>query len=361
MATREVLFLLFDGFAALDAVGPADVFLTANQQAGEAAYRLRYLAPGESVTASNAMRFVTEPLAAVPPETARGRMLLVPGADETPLLAAQADAVLGDWLAAAGCAAVRVCSVCSGAFLLGAAGLLEGRRATTHWRGLSALAHAGSGARIEHDALFVEDGKVWTSAGVTAGIDMALAIVARDLGQRIALAVAREMVLFLVRPGSQAQFSAPLDLQARAAQGDLAELAPWLEARLAGPVSVAAMAAAMGMSERTFHRRCRATYGATPLALLQRLRIDRARQLLEEGRLPLKQIAHHSGLGDAANLRRQFKAILGISPQTYAERFGIFADRAPATGLCADWHRCRAYCKSGAAASGRTSRSGCRC
>lgn len=320
MAGREVTILLFDGFAALDAVGPADVFLTANQQAGDEAYRLRYVGQGGSVRASNGMIFVTEPLAGVP--AAGVRMLLVPGGDEEPLVAALEDHALTDWIAEAAAAAPRVCSVCSGAFLLRAGGLLAGRRATTHWRGLDALALGRAAPQVDRTALFVEDAGVWTSAGVTAGIDMALAIVARDLGRDIALAVAREMVLFLIRPGGQAQFSAPLDLQARAAGSDLLDLPPWLEARLAERLTVAAMAEAMGMSERSFHRRCRATFGETPLALLQRLRIDRARMLLEQSALPLKLIAHRSGLGDEANLRRQFRAALGITPIAYRQRFG---------------------------------------
>lgn len=320
MTPREITILLFEGFAALDAVGPADVFLTANQQAGTEAYRLRYVAPGGAVRASNGMGFTGTPMEEVAPS--KVRMLLVPGADEEPLGSALADEALIAWLAAAAAAAQRVCSVCSGAFLLRRTGALVGRRATTHWRGLGALARGPRAPDVVDGALFIEDGQVWTSAGVTAGIDMALAIVARDLGQATALAVAREMVLFLVRPGGQAQFSAPLELQGKGAGSGLEDLPAWLEARLAERVSVPDMAAAMGMSERNFHRRCRATYGETPLALLQRLRLEQARALLERGGVPIKTIARRSGLGDVANLRRQFRAAYGVSPHTYQERFG---------------------------------------
>jgi transcriptional regulator GlxA family with amidase domain len=317
---EDIAFALFDGFAATDAVGPADVFMSANQTAGAERYRLRYLALAPSVRASNGMVFAAEALAAL--DAGARRSLFVPGADEAPLLRALDDAAYVQAIMAAASSARRVCSVCSGAFLLARAGLLKGRRAATHWRALDRLAALDPSIRVERDALYVEDGPVWTSAGVTAGIDMALAIVERDLGRAVAIGVAREMVLFLVRPGGQSQFSGPLDLQARAINNDLRALPPWLEARLDQPVSVAAMAEAMAMSERSFHRRCQAVFGLSPLMLLNRLRLDRARALIEDTSIPLKSVAAQSGLGDMSAFGKAFRRQFGVTPAQYRTKFG---------------------------------------
>ncbi len=281
---------------------------------------LRYAASGAEVQASNHLRFRAEMVDQLG-RSAR-RMLFVPGADEAPLTAALADGELIAHVAALAEGSARTCSVCSGAFLLAAAGLLDGRRAASHWRGLNALAARFPAVRVDRSALHVEDGPVWTSAGVTAGIDMALAIVERDLGHAVAIAVARELVLFLVRPGGQAQFSGALDYQERALNTDLRELPPWLEANLVRGITVADMASAMRMSERSFHRRCIAIFGTTPLALLQDLRLERARALLEDPSLPAKQVASLCGFGDAAVMGKLFRRRFGLTPGEHRKRFG---------------------------------------
>jgi transcriptional regulator GlxA family with amidase domain len=326
MSSQRVDIVLYDGFAATDAVGPADVLMGANQMLGHEHYALRYVARKAEVRASNGLRLRTQ---ALPRPAAGYHMLLVPGADEAPLRAALADAALLRWIGRASRAATRTCSVCSGAFLLAQAGVLQGRRATTHWRGVQSLAAMFPGVEVDAKALFVEDGRVWTSAGVTAGVDMALAIVERDLGRAVAMGVAREMVLFLVRPGGQPQFSAPLDLQARASQSDLRELAPWIETRLSQPLSVAQMAEAMSMTERTFHRRCTAVFGMTPLAVLQRLRLERVRALLAEDAMPLKTVAAQSGFGSVSSMGKALRAAFGVSPLEYRRSFGSAATRRP--------------------------------
>lgn len=318
MALQRVDIVLYDGFAATDAVGPADVLTSANQIAGRTHYTLRYVARSTEVRASNGMRMHAQ---ALPRLGAGLHTLVVPGADEVPLRAALADAEFVRWIARAARVARRTCSVCSGAFLLAQAGVLRGRRATTHWRGLHSLRSMFAGIDVDEQALFVEDGPVWTSAGVSAGVDMALAIVERDLGRDVAMSVAREMVLFLVRPGGQPQFSAPLDLQARASQTDLRELGPWLESRLDRPVSVAQMAQAMAMSERTLHRRCIAVFGMTPLAVLQRLRLERVRALLAEAALPLKTVATQCGFGNVSSMGKALRAGFGVSPLAYRRSF----------------------------------------
>lgn len=322
-----MVYVLFDGFAATDVVGPADVFATANQIAGAACYRLHYVATQAEMKASNRLRFVAEPVADLSASTRS--MLVVPGADEAPLSAALADQRLIAHVTRLAKGAARTCSVCSGAFLLAAAGLLDGRLATTHWRGLDALAARFPAVRVERTALYVEDGPLWTSAGVTAGIDMALAIVARDLGHAVAISVARELVLFLVRTGGQAQFSGALDHQAKAINTDLRALPPWLEANLTARVSVADMAAAMNMSERSLHRRCVVVFGMTPLALLQNLRLERARTLLEDHAIPLKQIVGLCGLGDTSTMGKLFRSRFGVTLSDYRAKFRASAAVPP--------------------------------
>jgi len=320
MPSRRVVFVLFDSFAALDVIGPADVFAEANRLAtGTPPYGLRFVSDQTQVRASSGALFGTEPLDQVSPE--KTEMLMVPGADEEPLRAALANAGLRDWVRAAASSAQRVCSVCSGAFILADLGLIKGKRATTHWRGLQLLRRWPGAPIVDQDALYTEDGNLWTSAGVTAGIDMALAMVERDLGRAAALKIARELVLFLVRPGGQSQFSAPLNLQARSAATDLSRLPFWLESRLTEPTTVEDMANAMGMSVRTFHRRCLAVFDQTPLQVLLTVRLERVRTLLEERSIPLKTIAARTGFSDAG-LRRAFSDRFGVSPSDYRKCFG---------------------------------------
>ena len=314
----KVLFLLYPGFAATDAVGPADVFTNANALSGKQLYDLEYRGPFRDPQASNGMVLSCKPLGC---PLARLEMLFVPGAERGPLQQATAHPGLMKFLRDQAALSRRLCSVCSGAFLLAEAGLLDGRRVTTHWRGLQALVRGYPKLTVEPDVLYVEDGPVWTSAGVTAGIDLALALLERDHGRALAMAVAREMVLFLVRPGGQAQFSAPLDLQQRSGGSALAELPGWLEARLGQPVSVAEMAEAMAMSERNFHRRCRTDFGTTPNGLLQRLRLERARALLQDPDLALKSVAQQSGLHDVSALCKLFRQQFGVTPGAYREHF----------------------------------------
>lgn len=316
----DVTFLLYDGVAGTDVVGPADVLTCASAASSQGGYRINYVGNRTEVTASNGMVFKVAHLSQ--PTAQVAHTIFIPGADEAPLRAALGDETLLSWLRASSKNAQRVCSICSGAFLLAQAGLLKDTRATTHWRGIDQLEQWRDVRAVERDALFVEDGRIWTSAGVTAGIDMTLELVARDLGHATAIAAAREMVLYLVRPGSQAQFSEPLNLQARAQHSDLRELPPWLDAHLSQRVTVAMMAEGMRMTERTLHRRCVEVFALTPLALLQQLRLERARLLLADKSVPLKSVAQQSGFTDVSVLGKTFKARFGISPSEYRTRFG---------------------------------------
>ena len=213
----------------------------------------------------------------------------------------------------------RVASVCTGAFLLAAAGVLDGRRAATHWMYCAKLAQRFPAVRVEPDPIFVCDGPVWTSAGVTAGIDLALALVEEDLGRAVALAVARYLVVFLKRPGGQAQFSAALSLQA--ADDKFGALHEWITGHLGDDLSLSILADHAGMSERSFSRRYAEAAGQTPARAIERLRIDAARRLLSDSRLPVKRIAQRCGFGSEETMRRSFQRLLAVTPQDYRARF----------------------------------------
>ena len=311
------MFVLYDGVQLLDVAGAADVFAVASQLAGGAAYEVGFVAASRLLRASAGLMLAGSPLSSAPRSI---HTLVVPGATEPPLRRALADRRLMTWLSHAVRRATRVTSVCSGAFLLGALGVLDGRRATTHWSAVDRLAAAFPRATVDREALFVEDGKVWTSAGVTTGIDLAMALITRDLGPDVVRSVARQLVLHLVRPGGQSQFSEPLSLQLREGP-DLARLVPWLEARLDREVTVDHMAAAMGMSERTFHRRCVEAFAMAPGQLLAELRFDRARTLLGDAAISVHTVAAHAGFTSPAAFSKAFTKRYGTSPSSYRRAF----------------------------------------
>ncbi len=229
------------------------------------------------------------------------------------------DRRLLQWLAAQAGRVQRLGSICNGAMLLAAAGLLEGRAATTHWAYLDRLASLAPKARVDRDALYVRSGNIYTSAGVTAGMDLALALVEQDHGKAVALAVAQELVLFLKRPGGQSQFSRHLQAQRR---DDLfGELELWMLEHPGEDLSVAKLARRMNMSARHFARLFAARLGASPAAYVRRLRVEQARRRIEEGALRLKQVARDCGFGDEQALRRSFQAVVGITPAEYRQRF----------------------------------------
>ncbi|MHA7238187.1 GlxA family transcriptional regulator, partial [Burkholderia pseudomallei] len=213
----------------------------------------------------------------------------------------------------------RVVSICNGAFLLAACGLLDGRRAVTHWQCCDALARRHPRVRVEHAPIFVQDGPIWTSAGVTAGIDLCLRLVSNDCGHTLALALARYLVVFLVRPGSQAQFSESIEMQS--ASGQFADLHAWIRRHLRADLSVPTLAARVNMSERSFVRHYRNAFGTTPAKAVERIRVETARNLLGETALPVKQIAQRCGFGSVATLRRSFARAFDTSLHEYRERF----------------------------------------
>lgn len=310
---------VFPGVQVLDVTGPMQVFATANDLLAAAdappAYALRLVSrAGGPIAASCGLVMLTDGQPAKGPPA---DMLIVPGGEGT--RAAVADPANIAWIAARAERAERVVSVCTGAFLLAAAGLLDGAEATTHWAWCEALAAHHPAVRVAEDALFVQSGRIWTSAGVTAGIDLALALLEADCGRDLALAVARQLVVFARRPGGQAQFSAG------SAAGDLpgrfAGLAAFVVANLRADLSLARLAAEAGMSERSFLRHWPSPAGCTPARWVERLRVEAAQADLAQPGASVKRTALRCGFGSPEALRRSFQRVLGVPPGAWRDRF----------------------------------------
>ena len=316
---RVVEILAYPAVQLLDVAGPLQVFASANEVAardGEAPlYAPRVVsADAPVVTASAGLGLVVAPLSVA---QAAVDTLVVAGGPG--VHAAAADPVVVDLVRARAVKARRIASVCTGAFLLAAAGLLNGRRAATHWMHCAELARRFPAIRVEPDPIFVRDGAIWTSAGVTAAIDLALALVEEDVGRALALSVARHLVMFLKRPGGQAQFSTVLSLQR--AEDRFGTLHNWMAGRLTDDLSLPVLARKAGMSERSFSRRYAEATGLTPVRAVERLRVEAARRLLSDTRLPVKRIAARCGFGSEETLRRSFLRLLAATPQDYRARF----------------------------------------
>jgi transcriptional regulator GlxA family with amidase domain len=319
-APRVIELLAFPSVQLLDVAGPLQVFASANEMAANGPgrptpYVLRVVAHGgANVMTSSGLGLAAEPVP--PPDTVPDTLIIAggPGVEQAAL-----DIVLVDWLRHRAQRVRRVASVCTGAVLLATAGVLDGRRATTHWSMCAELARRFPEVHVEPDPIFVRDGPVWTSAGVTAGIDLALALVEEDLGRSVALAVARYLVVFLKRPGGQAQFSAALSLQA--VEDKFGMLHAWIEAHLAEDLSLAALARQAGMGERSFSRHYVEAIGLTPARSVERLRVEAARRLLSDSRLPVKRISQRCGFGSEETMRRSFLRLLSVTPQAYRARF----------------------------------------
>jgi transcriptional regulator GlxA family with amidase domain len=318
-AVRVIDVLAYPAVQLLDVTGPIQVFASANdivrESGGTPPYVLRVIARGgHAVTASAGLEIAAHPLPRVGAALDTLMVAGGPGID-----AASADPALCKWVKERAKTARRVASVCTGAFLLAASGVLDGRRAATHWSCCAELARRFPAVRVESDPIFVRDGHVWTSAGVTAGIDLALALVEEDLGRDVALAVARYLVVFLKRPGGQAQFSTALSLQA--AEDRFGKLHAWIASHLADDLPLPVLASRAGMSERSFSRRYVEATGLTPVHAVERLRVEAARRLLSESRLPVKRISQRCGFGSEETMRRSFLRLLAATPQDYRARF----------------------------------------
>jgi transcriptional regulator GlxA family with amidase domain len=307
--TRIVGILIFPDFQLLDAAGPATAFDVATRLTTPPAYRVRVLARvAGPVTSSSGVTLMAESF----PDSRLLDMLIVAGGRGT-RDAVNCETTLG-FLREAAAGVPRVASVCTGAFLLAATGLLDGRQATTHWRLAASLARNYPRVKVSPDRIFVRDGRIWTSAGITAGIDLALALIAEDLGEAVAKRTAQELVVYYRRPGSQSQYSALLELDG--AGGRFAPLLAWTRERLSEPLSVERLADRVGMSPRHFARAFVAETGTTPAKAVERMRLEVARERIEGGTDPIDRIARLTGFGDPERMRRAFIRAVGQPPQS---------------------------------------------
>jgi transcriptional regulator GlxA family with amidase domain len=317
---RTVLMVLFDQVQSLDVTGPLEVFTGANawraSRGEEAAYDIRTASLGaRPVRTSSGLR-VTPDEDLREQQTLRPDLLIVPGGQGS----RQPDPELVSWIRARAPQADRLVSVCTGAFLLAEAGLLAGRRVTTHWAYCGTLAARYPDLIVEPDPIFVRDGHVATSAGVTAGIDLALTLVEDDLGREAALDIARHLVVFLRRPGNQAQFSAQLAGQL-ASREPLRDVQRWIAEHPAADLSVEALASQASLSPRQFARAFAAEVGMPPGRYVDQVRLEAARRRLEDTADGVEQTARSCGYGTPEAMRRAFVRALGVSPGEYRRRF----------------------------------------
>ncbi len=304
--SRCIAFLVYPGFQILDAAGPLAAFEAAGTFV-PGAYRLVVLSrDGGLVASSGGTSLATAAIADGPAVDT----LIVVGGDG---VEAAADCPLTrGFVARSGAGLRRIASVCSGAYLLAAAGLLDGRRATTHWRRAPDFARRFPAVRVEDDHIFTRDGNVWTSAGISAGIDLALALITEDLGERVTRQVARQLVVYYRRPGGQSQFSALAELQPAGQRFE--GLLDHIRRNLQAPLDVDTLARIACMSPRNFSRCLTAETGVTPARAVERLRVEAAAAALESGNRPVQQVARDCGFGDPERMRRAFLRTLGMPP-----------------------------------------------
>lgn len=321
-APRNIVIFAPTDVHALEIASVMDVFNEANEQAAPAArYALTLVAERrDPIRCASGLQIIPD-LSIIDPVPAVDT-LLVGGSYGVP--AAPSQAVI-TWLQQRSASARRHGAVCTGTFLLGAAGLIDGRAVTTHWYYADELRARFLSARVDADSIFIRDGPLFTSAGVSACIDLALALIEEDHGRDLAVSVARHMVMYLKRPGGQSQYSVPLAAQART-RSPIARIQAWILDHPEEDLSISALAGRAAMSPRNFSRVFRSETGLSPAAYVARVRMDKARRLLEETSLPLEEVAKRSGLGSAASARRIFLRQLGISLRQYRDRFKLGAD-----------------------------------
>jgi transcriptional regulator GlxA family with amidase domain len=311
---RKTAFIVFPDFQIIDAAGPIGAFEIANRFSPSAyEISLRAVQPGE-VASSSAARMVAAPLG----DPAALDTLVVAGGQG--VRRAARDAELIAFIKVAGGKARRVASVCSGAYVLAQAGLLDGRLATTHWSRAEDFARRYPAVKLQPDRIWTRDGDIWTSAGITAGIDLALAMIRADLGEDVARRVAQVLVVYHRRPSGQSQFSALLELAGGGGRFDA--LLGWMRENLSEPLTLKRLAEQAGMSERNFARAFTAATGVTPAKAVERLRLEAARGAVEAGATPIECIARDAGFGDPERMRRAFVRAFGQPPQALRRAAG---------------------------------------
>ena len=326
--SRRVVLLAFEQMNLLDLSGPLQALASANRLhtgTGGPLYDTCVASVhGGLITTSSGLPIMTVSIATLDRVTID--TLIVPGGSKDDEF--HSPPAMVRWIARRAPRMRRVCSVCTGAFLLAAAGLLDGRKVATHWDWIGRLKAQNPTILVDADKIFIHDGSIWTSAGVTAGIDLTLALIEEDFGHGVAIGTARQLVVFMKRPGGQSQFSVPLRAQAEA-KGDFAELHAWVAANLTRDLTIDRLAERCGMAPRTFARAYVAKHGRTPGRMVEAMRLEAACRALEETQLPLKSVAANTGYGDEQNLRRVFLRRLSISPSQYRGRFSVHQDALP--------------------------------
>jgi transcriptional regulator GlxA family with amidase domain len=315
---RRVVILAFPGVQPLDVIGPSEVFAGADALSGGDAYSVEVVARDASPIAVRGGGYSLLPKLTT--AGCRGPIDTLVVAGGVGVREAEKDVELVRWIRSAARRSRRVTSVCSGSFLLARAGLLEGKTVTTHWASTEELARLHPELKVDPNPIFVRDGDVWTSAGVTSGMDLSLALVEEDHGREIAVEIARWLVLFLQRPGGQAQFSSHLSAQI-AERRPLRELQSWVADNLGADLRVETLADRAAMSPRNFARFFSREIGMTPAAYVEELRVERARQLLEDGADPVELISASCGFGTPETMRRAFARRVGVPPAQYRARF----------------------------------------
>ncbi len=315
----DVVFIVYPDIVLLDLTGPLQVFTHARKDAAsDPAYRTHVVSQfGGRIGTNTILDIDSNPFGAWN-DRAIHTLIVVGGDGAIPL--AHDPSFVSDVKNLAN-RSTRVCSVCSGALIVAATGLLDGRRAVTHWEDCERLAKDNPRVKVEVDPIYVKDGKFWTSAGITAGIDMALAIIAEDLGQPAAIEMARSLVTPMARSGGQSQFSPELDRQERDAKGQFQRLHQWMSETLSRKVTVDDMAEVCGMSARNFSRRYTATMGVSPAKAVEAIRVDAARQMLVTSDVSIKTIAANCGFEDDERMRRAFVRQIKTSPSQYRNQF----------------------------------------
>lgn len=320
--SRRIVFTVYEGVSLLDLAGPLEAFRISDAFSSPRGKRASYdctvvSARGGRVMTADGVELLTT---SVRSEANKGiDTLVVPGGflvDDV-----IRDRALVRWIRKAAPDCRRVCSVCVGSFLLAEAGVLDGRRAATHWMHAPLLASRYPAVAVEPDAIFVRDGRVWSSAGVTSGIDLALSLIEQDAGKKVAIDVARMLVVYLKRAGGQSQYSALLAAQARSDSDSFSELEQWIAENLKGDLRVEALAERVHMSPRNFARLYAKTRGRTPAKAVEAIRIDAARRHLEETADRMMTIAEACGFSDEEQMRTAFIRVLGVPPREYRKHF----------------------------------------
>ncbi|HTC94279.1 MAG TPA: helix-turn-helix domain-containing protein [Terriglobales bacterium] len=324
MIPKRVAILGFEGMNSLDVAGPVEAFTSARIEAPngprEACYEVKIIADQKVVTAESGIMFLAHEVLEAVSGKAGIDTLIIPGGHG--LRVAETNARISLWLGRHARGIRRVATVCTGIYGLAPTGMLDGCRVTTHWRFAQDVAMRYPKLKVHANALYIKQGKFYTSAGITAGIDLALELIEEDFGPKVALTVAREMVVYLKRPGGQEQYSEPLQFQARNT-GRFADLAAWMLAHLHGDLCVETLAERTCLSPRQFSRRFRSEFKSSPAAFVQALRLDEARRRLANFESTVENVAESVGFRDCNTFRRAFERRFGIAPSEYRSRFDL--------------------------------------